>query len=355
MTRSLPAPEVTGHGPLGADAGDGRDGDSSADGPAPHAQREAATMKADASGLNFLAPEHGFLEPDRADAASPEAARAVVIPYGLEASVSYGAGTAKGPAAILAASHQLELYDEEFGYEPCTQYGVATLDIPAPDVSGPGGLKGAIAALSTHVDVVVRSGALPLVLGGEHALTPGAIAALAVRYEGLAILQIDAHADLRDGYQGEAYSHASAMRRALDDARVSLVSVGIRAISQGEIGFLEANADRIAVHWAKDMATWSIDEIVAPLAGRPIYVTLDVDGLDAAIMPATGTPEPGGLGFWQTCEIIRAAARVGEIVGGDVVELAPIPGLHACDFTAAKLAYKMLSYALMPRSSGPGV
>jgi agmatinase len=151
---------------------------------------------------------------------------------------------------------------------------------------------------------------------------------------------------LRDGYQGERYSHAAAMRRVLDNPGVSLVSIGIRAISKDEVDFYAANRDRITIHWAKDQARWDIDAIVAPLRGRPVYVTFDIDALDAALMPATGTPTPGGLSYSQVLGILRQACRVGRVVGADLVEFAPIAGLHACDYTAAALAYKILSYAL---------
>ena len=292
--------------------------------------------------LEYLPADAGFLEPDRDGADDPTSARAVVIPFGLEASVSYGGGTAKGPGAILAASHQLELYDEELACEPHRQYGIATLREPAIA----GAQEAALNQLDDLVEPVVASRRFPLVLGGEHALTPGAIRPFLRRNADLVILQIDAHADLRDGYLGEHYSHASAMRRCLDNDGVSVVSVGIRAISEAEADYYAANRDRIAIHWAKDQATWDLDEIVAPLKGRRVYVSFDVDGLDGAIMPATGTPTPGGLGYWEALAILRAAATVGTIVGGDVVELAPIPHLHVCDYTAAAISYKLVSYAL---------
>jgi agmatinase len=137
------------------------------------------------------------------------------------------------------------------------------------------------------------------------------------------------------------------MRRVLDLAGVSLVSVGIRAVSAEEVAFYDANRDRVTIHWAKDQARWDIEQIVAPLRGRPVYVTFDIDALDSAVMPATGTPTPGGLGYWQALAILRrACAAAGRVVGADLVEFAPIPGLHACDYTAAALAYKMLAYAL---------
>jgi agmatinase len=158
----------------------------------------------------------------------------------------------------------------------------------------------------------------------------------------LAILHFDAHADLRDGYDGQHYSHAAALRRCLDAPHVTLVSCGIRNISAEEIPFLEANRHRIHMHWAKDKKTWDLNDIIAPLRGRPTYITFDVDGFDASLMPATGTPEPGGM-FWdEALDIIHAACQATEIVGADVNELAPIPGYHACDFLAAKLVFKIL-------------
>jgi agmatinase len=290
----------------------------------------------------YLAAQDSFLDPARADAARPQDARAVVIPFGLEASVSYGSGTAAGPKAIIAASQQLELYDEELGREAYLDYGVAALAEPA--IAHP--LAAALEQLEGIVARVLDAGKFPFVLGGEHSLTAGAIRPFAERYKDLIVLQFDAHADLRDGYLGEPFSHAAAMRRVLDLEGVSLVSVGIRAISKAEMEFYEANQQRISIHWAYNQAQWNIERIVAPLAGRPVYVTFDIDALDGAVMPATGTPTPGGLGYLQALAILRRACAVGNVVGADLVEFAPVPGLHAFDYTAAALAYKMLSYAL---------
>lgn len=292
--------------------------------------------------LAYLQPEQAFLEPDRPDARDPARARAVVIPFGLEASVSYGSGTSRGPAAILEASHQLELYDEELGREACLDYGIATIAEPA--IAAP--IAKALDQLEGLVETVLAANRFPLVLGGEHSLTAGAIRPFARRFPGLVVLQFDAHADLRDGYQGEFFSHAAAMRRVLDNPDVSLVSVGIRAISKAEADFVAANPDRVRIFWGRDQARWEIDDIVAPLRGRPVYVSFDIDGLDGAVMPATGTPTPGGLSYLHALAILRRAAEVSTIVGADVVELAPIPGLHVCDYTAAALAYKIMSYAL---------
>lgn len=296
------------------------------------------------SKFSYLPPERAFLDPDRKDAARPDTARALVIPFGLEKTVSYGTGTARGPEAILTASHQLELFDEELWRQPCDDFGIATLT--PPDIADNNTVEQTLQQLSSVVSKTIKANRFPLVLGGEHAITPGAVAPFAAKYPDLVVLQFDAHADLRDGYLGEHYSHASAMRRVLDNKHVSLVSVGIRAISKPEVDYLERERDRIDIHWAKDQGDWNIAEIVAPLKGRPIYVTFDIDGLDNSLMPATGTPTPGGLTYFQSLEILRAAADAGKIVGADLVELAPIPGGHAYDYLAAQLAYKMMSYAL---------
>ncbi|MEQ1710656.1 MAG: agmatinase [Hyphomicrobium sp.] len=302
-------------------------------------------MSTTATTLDYLPGDESFLDPLRADAATPDKARCVVIPFGIEASVSYGGGTKAGPQAILDASHQLELFDEEFWAEPYARYGIAAVREPkiAEDVPA------ALDQLEGLVEAVLAQGRFPFVLGGEHSLTAGAIRPFAKRYKDLVVLQFDAHADLRDGYLGEHYSHAAAMRRVLDNRGISIVAVGIRAISSGEIAFYEKNRDRITIHWGKDQARWDIEEIVKPLAGRPVYVTFDIDGLDGAVMPATGTPTPGGIPYLTALAILRRAAEVATIVGADLVELAPIPGLHVYDYTAAHLAYKMMNYALAGR------
>ena len=298
--------------------------------------------------FDYLPAEAAFLDPCRPGAARPEEARAVVVPFGLEASVTFQGGTALGPAAILAASHEVELFDEEFWREMVHDYEVASL-VPLKPADD---LKTSLTQIEGVVDALLEGGRFPLVFGGEHSLTAGAIRPFAARYADLVVLQFDAHADLRDGYEGEHFSHAAAMRRVLDHEHVSLVGVGIRNISLEEVPFYEANKTcqgqegRVQLHWAHQRRAWSIDEIVAPLKDRPIYVTFDVDCFDSSLMPATGTPEPGGLEWDLALAVLRAASEQGTIVGADIVELAPRPGLHACDFLAAKLAYKLLSYAL---------
>jgi len=290
----------------------------------------------------YLPAARGFLDPTRRDAAAPGSARAVIVPFPLEATVSYGRGTAAGPAAIIAASQQLELYDEELGREAYLDYGVAALRPPA--INRPVGA--ALDQLAAMLDPLVAAGRFPLVLGGEHSLTIGAIRPFAARHKDLVVLQFDAHADLRQQYLGETYSHAAAMRRVLEEQEVSLIAIGVRALSREEAEFYGAARDRITIHWAHEQALWDMDRIIAPLAGRPVYITFDIDALDAAVMPATGTPTPGGLSYPQALALLRRAGAAGRIVGADLVEFAPIAGFHAYDYTAAALAYKILTYSL---------
>lgn len=285
----------------------------------------------------------GFLGLERQLAAAT-APLVRVVPFGLEATVSHEGGTGRGPQAMIAASHEVELFDEARWRQPIEYFRIETLAEPRI----PERLEDALELLADLTGAALEDGVFPFVFGGEHSITPGAIRPFVKRYPDLAVLQFDAHADLRDGYEDEAFSHAAAMRRCLDAPEIGLVSVGIRNISAEEIPFLEDNRHRIHIHWAKDKPNWDVDAIVRPLAGRPVYVTFDVDGFDASLMPATGTPEPGGL-FWDdVMPILDAAARAGTIVGADVNELAPRPGLHAADFVAAKLAYKILAARFTP-------
>lgn len=292
--------------------------------------------------MNYLDSQAGFLGLEQDDSVSVDEARAVIVPFGLEKSVSYGGGTAKGPEAIIEASHQVELFDEEFWREVYRDYGVATLDFP--DI--PRDIPAALEQLASTTEALLQRNKFPLILGGEHSLTAGSIRPFVDRYPDLAVLHFDAHADLRDGYDGEHYSHAAALRRVMDHPIDTLVSIGIRNISAGEIPFLEANRHRIHIHWAKDRPQWNTQTIVEPLRGRPVYLTFDLDGFDSSIMAATGTPEPGGVHWEEAIEIIRAASEISNIVGADVVELAPREELHACDFLAAKLCYKILNFAI---------
>lgn len=290
--------------------------------------------------MKYLNPERGFLGLGPGDTqGGAEKPGVTIVPFGLEATVSYGSGTANGPKAIIEASHQVELFDETSWSEPSANFHLETL--ASFPVQKPVGT--ALEQLEGIVDNLLIENRFPVILGGEHSLTPGAIRPFTERHDDLVLIQIDAHADLRDGYDGEHYSHAAAIRRCLDYPNVSVLGFGIRNISAEEAAFADENPDRAQLHFAKDRMSWNLEEIMAPLAGKPVYLTVDLDGFDASLMPATGTPEPGGL-FWDDVISILTAATnaAGEIVGADITELAPIDGWHACDFLAAKLAYKIL-------------
>ena len=185
----------------------------------------------------------------------------------------------------------------------------------------------------------------PLVLGGEHSLTAGAIRPFIKKFGKICLLHFDAHTDLRNSYNGNKFSHASAIRRCLDNPNVSVISFGIRNISSNEISFLNKNRKRIKIYWAKDKLNWDLNKFKKIIRNKKVYLTFDVDGLDSSVMPATGTPEPGGL-FWnETIKIIKIAAQSSKIVGGDINELSPIKGFDSYNFLVAKLAYKIISYS----------
>lgn len=287
-----------------------------------------------------LKPEDGLLGLSPDDPPAADAPKAVIIPFGIERTVSWRGGTGAGPQAIIDASHQVELFDEEHWCEPFRKFRLDTLAEPKV----PERVEDALDVLAGLTGAALDEGAFPVVLGGEHSLTPGAIRPFLERYPDLALLHFDAHADLRDGYDGEHYSHAAAIRRCMDSPELVVVSLGIRNISASEIPFLEENRHRLHIHWAKDKGSWNVEEVVKPLVGRSVYVTFDLDGFDSSLMSATGTPEPGGLFWADVMPVLKRASEVCNFVGADIVELAPAPELFACDFLAAKLAYKILGY-----------
>ncbi len=298
--------------------------------------------------LKLLPQKSGFLGVEEKYLKSLDDAKVVVVPFALEKSVSYGRGTKKGAKAIIKASQQVELFDEEFWCEPYKKYGVVTMAEPKIDYSS---VAKSLTQLEKITESILNQGKFPLILGGEHSITAGSIRPFVKKYPDLAILHFDAHADLRDGYAGEHYSHAAALRRVMDHPISTLISCGIRNISAGEIPYLEANKHRITIHFGKDRRSWDPKKIVTPLKGRPVFLTFDLDGFDSSLMQATGTPEPGGVMWEDALDIIREASKISNIVGADVVELAPIKNFHSCDFLAAKLCYKILSYAFLNRKN----
>ncbi|MDC0477283.1 agmatinase [Pelagibacteraceae bacterium] len=266
--------------------------------------------------------------------------KVVIVPFGLEKTVSYGGGTKNGPREIIKASHQVELYDEELNYEPYKRIGIKTLKPFKIDKD----IKKALNNMSKINQEILDRKLFPMTFGGEHTITPGCIAPFVKRHKKICLLHFDAHADLRESYNGQKFSHASAIKRCLDYENVSVISFGIRNISESEIPFLKKNKSRINIFWAKDKLNWNLKKFKKMIKNKTIYITFDVDGLDSSIMPATGTPEPGGLLWDETLNIIKIAAKNSNIIGADINELSPIKGFNTYNFLVAKLAYKILSY-----------
>lgn len=278
--------------------------------------------------------------------AAYERAGVLLLPIPFEATVSYGHGTANGPAAIIEASKQVELYDREFDSEPALAYGVHTL----PAVTMPADPAQAVAAIAEAVATAAASGKLVVGLGGEHTVSVGVGRGLLQAVGGpLTIVQIDAHCDLRDNYEGSPYSHACIARRLLEEEGIEQVlQLGIRSLCPEEIGFALANPERARIWFSEDVhaGNWQA-ELIERLRGRRVYLTIDVDGLDPSIVPATGTPEPDGLTWQETLAILRTVTQHATVVGMDCVELAPVESLHLADFAVAKLLYKAISYVKM--------
>lgn len=296
--------------------------------------------------------QSGFLDLPE-ELREPRRARVHVLPIPYEATVSYEEGTREGPRAIIMASREVELYDAECDGEPCLSWGAHTLPALPCDWPTPEEMMAAVAAAA---EPVVRAGKLLVALGGEHSISAGVVRGVRRAIpESLTIVQIDAHADLRDTFRGTPYSHACAMRRILDENPGGpTVQIGIRSCSAEEAAFIRENRGRISI-WSTDLIR-SEDpadfqhQLFASLAGRKIYLTIDVDGLDPSVVPATGTPEPDGLGWKQACDIVKVVASAGEVVAMDCVELAPRPGLHMSEFSVAKLLYKTITYIMAARS-----
>ena len=269
--------------------------------------------------------------------------KVVVVPFGLEKTVSYGGGTKNGPKEIIKASHQVELYDEELHCEPYKKIGIKTLKPFKINKD----IKKALKQISNINEKILNKKLFPITFGGEHSITPGCINPFVKKYNKLCLLHFDAHADLRESYNGNKFSHASAIKRCLDYKNVSVISFGIRNISASEVAYLKKNSSRINIFWAKDKMKWNLNKFKKMVKNKTVYLTFDVDGLDASIMPATGTPEPGGLLWDETINIIKIACKHSNIVGADINELSPIKGFNIYNFLVAKLAYKILSYKFL--------
>jgi agmatinase len=263
--------------------------------------------------------------------------RVVVLPVPVDRTTSYVPGTRNGPREILQASSHMELWDDELGVDV---HGIGLFTLPEMELPF-GELEPLMHEIQRVASEILSRDKFLVTLGGEHSITPPLVAAAAARYPGLHVLQIDAHADLRDSYMGTRHNHACAIRRSLEHAPAT--QVGIRSMSTEEAKAAPGLNTRIFYDGSMRQDPDWIARVVDTL-GDPVYITIDVDGMDPAIMPATGTPEPGGLSWYETLALLRAVISQRNVVACDVVELSPIPGLMAPNFLCAKLVYKMLTY-----------
>lgn len=269
-----------------------------------------------------------------------ERPRAVIVPAPYDGTTTYRSGTREGPRAILNASRELEFFDEE----TCTEVfrcGIATLEELPVTVSSPKEMVNRVREIG---ELIFAAGKLPVLLGGEHLLSLGMIEAAAAKFPKLSVLHLDAHADLREEYQGSSYSNACVMRQVTKHA--SIVQVGIRSLSREEHEFV--NREGIPCFYAHRLREkdHSWQEVVEALRS-PVYISIDLDVFDPSIMPAVGTPEPGGLGWYDVLDLLKKVIGQHQVVGVDVMELMPLPHFTAPDFLAARLVYKILSYIFM--------
>ena len=282
-----------------------------------------------------LPTNFGGLEEEHSNLA---AARAVVLPVPYDFSTTYQGGTRWGPRAILNASQNMELWDDEIG--ATYRSGIHTLAEIEPTAEGP-------EAMARRVEQATKwifdQGKLPVVLGGEHSITAGTVRAALSRFPQVSVLQLDAHADMRERYLDSKYSHACVMRRVRE--MTTAVSVGIRSMSQEEAEFLRLHPAPIWSTRQFRALNGDANQIISNLSDD-VFITFDLDALDPGIMPATGTPEPGGLDWFEAVDLLAAVASKRRLVGFDVVELAPLPGQVASDFLAARLVYRMIGLAL---------
>ena len=276
-----------------------------------------------------------FLGLDGRDA-DYDAARFAVLPIPYDATTSFSAGTREGPRAIIAASRQLEDYDVELGRESY-RAGIATLDPLEPDARGPQAMHERVYRAARKI---VRDKKFLIGLGGEHGVTSALVRAIHATYEKLSVLQIDAHADLRDNYHESPYSHACVMRR-IHDLGIAAVAVGIRSYSREEARFIrKAGKKIIPARVCHESDNWISDALDA--LTEQVYITIDIDGFDPAYAPGTGTPEPGGLDWFQVSNLLAAVANKRQIVGMDTVEVRPLPPSTVTEFLAARLIYRTI-------------
>jgi len=269
-----------------------------------------------------------------------EKCKVVVLPVPYDSTASYNPGARNGPHAIIQASRNMELYDEELGFSPA-DIGIYTLDELEPSMKSP---EDQVARVEEAVGEILEEKKFPVTLGGEHSISLGAVRAVCESFDDVSVLHLDAHADCRNEYEGTKYSHACAARRFSELCPV--IQLGIRSLSAEEAEFLKGSED-VRTFFMKDIRKDGLElalERAIPELSDNVYISFDIDALDPGIMPATGTPEPGGFGWYEALEILRKVCEQKKVVGFDLVELSPIPGSPASDFLAAKLAYKFLGY-----------
>ncbi|MBI2626138.1 MAG: agmatinase [Candidatus Nealsonbacteria bacterium] len=263
-------------------------------------------------------------------------AKVVIFPVPYSSTTCWKTGTNEGPQAIIEASRHMELYDIESKKDPSKE-GIFTLEPLEPSKDSP---KETVFRIKKVIDRILKDKKFPLMLGGEHSVTLGSILSFKEKFSNFSVLQIDAHADLRNLYEGSKHHHGSVMRR-VRELKIPVTQVGLRSISEEDAEYVK-KAKIKTIFPAPDLP---IDKIIATLKEN-VYLTIDLDGLDPSIMPSVGTPEPGGLSWYEVISLIRQLSKKRKIIGADVVELAPTPGLHAPDFIAAKLVYKIISYVV---------
>ena len=282
-----------------------------------------------------------------AELARPESARYAILPVPYEGTVSYGGGTAGGPAAIIEASQQVEMFDEEL-LGDYYQAGIALYPAvePASDPSEQ------MRRIRDAAAPIIKAGKFLLALGGEHSITAPLVAATMEQHGRISVLQIDAHADLRDTYHGSCHSHACVMRRVLEMTG-SICQVGIRNVSREEYHDCPEQVQRfITPRLIAGESEFKWVDSVLSMLGDVVYITIDIDGFDPAYAPGTGTPEPGGLDWRQVTTLLRRVCTERQVVGADIVEVAPIPGQHTTEFLAARLAYKLIAYTQLSGAAG---
>lgn len=289
---------------------------------------------------NFLgldAPYSGFAE-----------SAGLVLPVPYEVTTSYRAGAKEGPQAIIDASSQIELYDAEFDCEPALRWGIHTLPALSPSLASP---EKAVENIANAVANYASPDRVLGVLGGEHTVSVGVARGLHRALGEFITVQLDAHADLRDSYNDTPYSHACTARRISEISRV--IQLGIRSLDVTEAEFIRQNEGRVTTFYAEAMqqSKGYLDRLATLVQGESVYLTIDVDVFDSAVMPSTGTPEPGGLFWYDVVQIVRTLVAHSRVIAFDCVELAPIPGMHAPDYLTAKLVAKVFNSILHCRSN----